>query len=44
MTEERRHPILFAATFLSARTLLVVKPDKPNMAIVDAAFILERDR
>jgi hypothetical protein len=42
--------ILFAATLLSARKLMEMEPDKPNMAkgfivdraIDDAAFILER--
>ena len=50
MTEERKFAILFAATILSARKLLDMDPDKPNMAkgffvdraIDDAAFILER--
>ena len=50
MTEERKHAILFAATLLSARKLMEMEPDKPNMAkgyvvdraIDDAAFILER--
>jgi hypothetical protein len=50
MTEERKHAILFAATLLSARKLMEMEPDKPNMAkghivdraIEDAAFILER--
>jgi hypothetical protein len=50
MTEERKHAILFAATLLSAKKLLEMDPDKPNMAkgyfvdkaIEDAAFILER--
>ena len=50
MTEERKHAILFAATLLSARKLIEMEPDKPNMAkryvvdraIADAAFILER--
>jgi hypothetical protein len=42
--------ILFAATLLSARKLMEMEPDKPNIAkgfivdraIDDAAFILER--
>ena len=50
MTEERKFAILFAATLLSARKLMEMDPDKPNMAkgyivdraIDDAAFILER--
>jgi hypothetical protein len=50
MTEERKYAILFAATLLSARKLIEMEPDKPNMAkgyivdkaIEDAAFILER--
>jgi hypothetical protein len=50
MTEERKYAILFAATLLSARKLIEMEPDKPNMAkgyfvdkaIDDAAFILER--
>ncbi len=50
MTEERKHAILFAATLLSARKLIEMEPDKPNMAksyfvdkaIDDAVFILER--
>jgi len=50
VTEERKFAILFAATILSARKLLDMDPDKPNMAkgffvdraIDDAAFILER--
>ncbi len=50
MTEERKHAILFAATLLSARKLIEMEADKPNMAkgfivdraIDDAAFILER--
>jgi hypothetical protein len=50
MTEERKHAILFAATLLSARKLMEMDPDKPNLAkayivdkaIDDAAFILER--
>jgi hypothetical protein len=50
MTEERKFAILFAATLLSARKLIEMEPDKPNMAkgyfvdkaIDDAAFILER--
>ena len=50
MDEQRKHAILFAATLLSARKLLEMEPDKPNMAkgyivdraIDDAAFILER--
>jgi hypothetical protein len=50
MTEDRKHAILFAATLLSARKLIEMEPDKPNMtkgyivdkAIDDAAFILER--
>jgi hypothetical protein len=50
MTEERKHAILFAATLLSARRLIEMEPDKPNMAkgyfvdkaIGDAVFILER--
>jgi len=50
MTEERKFAILFAATILSARKLLHMDPDKPNMAkgffvdraIEDAVFILER--
>jgi hypothetical protein len=50
MTEDRKHAILFAATLLSARKLMEMDPDKPNLAkgyivdkaIDDAAFILER--
>ena len=53
MTEERKHAILFAATFLSARKLIDIidkNDNKPNMAkqffvdkaIEEAAFILER--
>ena len=50
MTEERKHAILFAATLLSARKLIDMDPNKPNMAkgyfvdkaIEDAVFILER--
>ena len=50
MTEERKHAILFAVTILSARKLIDMDPNKPNMAkgylvdraIEDAAFILER--
>jgi hypothetical protein len=50
MTEERKLPILFAATLLSARKLMHMESDKLNMAkgyivdkaIEDAAFILER--
>jgi len=50
MTEERKFAILFAATILSARKLIDLDPDKPNMAkgyfvdraIDDALFILER--
>ena len=50
MTEQRKYAILFAATLLSARKLIEMEPDKPNMAkgyivdkaIEDAAFILER--
>jgi hypothetical protein len=50
MEEERRYAIPFAATLLSARKLMEMGPDKPNMAkgyivdkaIEDAAFILER--
>jgi hypothetical protein len=50
MTEERKHAILFAATLLSARKLMEIEPQKPNMAkgciidkaIDDAPFILER--
>jgi hypothetical protein len=50
MTEERNFAILFATTILSARKLLDMDPDKPNMAkgffvdraIEDTAFILER--
>jgi hypothetical protein len=50
VTEERKFAILFAATILSARKLLDLDPDKPNMAkqffvdraIDDAVFILER--
>ncbi len=50
MDEQRKYAILFAATILSARKLLEMEPDKPNMAkgyfvdraIDDAAFILER--
>jgi hypothetical protein len=50
MTEERKFAILFAARLLSARKLIEMEPDKPNMAkgyfvdkaIDDAAFILER--
>jgi hypothetical protein len=50
MTEERKHAILFAATLPSARKLIEMDPNKPNMArgyfvdkaIDDAAFILER--
>lgn len=50
MTEDRKYAILFAATILSARKLIEMEPDKPNMAkgyivdkaIEDASFILER--
>jgi hypothetical protein len=50
MTEERKFAILFAATILSARKLIDMDPNKPNMAkgyivdkaIEDAAFILPR--
>ena len=50
MTEERKLAILFTATILSARKLLDMDPNKPNMAkgffvdraIEDAVFILER--
>ena len=50
MTEERKFPILFAATILAARKVIDMDPDKPNMAkgffvdraIEDAAFLLER--
>jgi len=50
MTEDRKYAILFAATLLSARKLMEMESDKPNMAkgyfvdkaIEDAAFILER--
>jgi hypothetical protein len=50
MSEERKHAILFAATLLSARKLIEMDPDKPNMAkgyfvdkaIDDAVFILKR--
>ncbi len=50
MEEQRKYAILFAATPLSARKLLEMDPDKPNMAkgywvdkaIDEAAFILER--
>jgi hypothetical protein len=50
MDEQRKYAILFAATLLSARKLVDMEPDKPNMAkgyvvdkaIEDAAFILER--
>ncbi len=50
MTEERKHAILFAVTILSARKLIDMDPNKPNMAkgyfvdraIDDAAFILKR--
>src|SRR6266852_9569579 len=50
MTEERKHAILFAVTILSARKLIDMDPNKPNMAkgyfvdraIDDAVFILER--
>jgi hypothetical protein len=48
LTEERKHAILFAATILSARKLMDMDPNRPNMAkqfYVDhaiAAFILER--
>ena len=48
--DRRKHAILFAATLLSARKLIDMDPNKPNMAkgyfvdraIDDAAFILER--
>ena len=50
MDEQRKYAILFAATLLSARKLIEMDPDKPNMAkgyfvdraIDDATFILER--
>jgi hypothetical protein len=50
VTEERKFAILFAATILTARRLIDLDPNKPNMAkgffvdraIEDAAFILER--
>ncbi len=50
MDEQRKFAILFAATLLSARKLMEMEPDKPNMAkgyvvdkaIEDAPFILER--
>ena len=50
MVEERKFAILFAATILSARKLMDMDPNKPNMAkgyfldraIDNAAFILER--
>ena len=50
MTEERKYVILLAATLLSARKLMEMDPNKPNMAkgyfvdraIEDAVFILER--
>lgn len=50
MDESRKHALLLAATLLSARKLLEMEPDKPNLAkghivdraINDAAFILER--
>ena len=50
MDEQQKHAILFAATLLSARKLIEMEPDQPNMAkgyivdraIDDAAFILER--
>jgi len=50
MDEQRKYAILFAATILSARKLMEMDADKPNMAkgyvvdraIDDAAFILER--
>ena len=50
MDEQRKFAILFAATLLSARKLLEMDADKPNMAkgyivdkaIDDAAFILEQ--
>ena len=50
MTEDRKYAILFAATILSARKLLEMEPDKPNLAkgyivdraIDDAALIIER--
>ena len=50
MDEQRKYAILFAATLLSARKLMEMDADKPNMAkgyivdkaIDDAAFIFER--
>jgi hypothetical protein len=50
VTEERKFAILFAATILSARKLLDMDLDKPNIAkgffvdrvIDDAVFILDR--
>jgi len=50
VTEERKFAILFAATILSARKLIDMDLNKPNMAkglsvdraIDDAVFILER--
>ena len=50
MTEDRKYAILFAATLLSARKLIEMDPEKPNIAkgynvdkaIDDAAFIFER--
>jgi hypothetical protein len=51
MTEERKHAILFAATLLCARKIIIsMDSDKPNMAkqffidraIQEAEFILER--
>jgi hypothetical protein len=49
MEEQRKHPILFAATLLCARKLIeTIESDKPNLAkeyfvdraIGEAAFIL----
>lgn len=40
MNEQRKYAILFAATLLSARKLLEMEPDKPNLAkgyVVDKA-------
>ena len=50
MTEDRKYAILFAATLLSARKLIEMDPEKPNItkgynvdkAFDDTAFIFER--
>ena len=42
MDEQRKYGVLFAATLLSARKLMEMKPDKPNMAkgyIVDGQLM-----